>query len=443
VATHEDFLKAILACPDEDAPRLIYADWLEEQGESARASFIRMQCQLARMQKYEPGYFSLVHQVEKLLRDNQQDWSAAIKPLVHFFRFERGFVGDVTARAKQLVHKGETLFSLAPIRRLKLMMFKPADVPALAELTILQRLRTLSLGTNDLTGDEVRQLLSSPHLEQVRVLEFDGYSPNHGNLTFLSPSLLPQVQELQFGQRLPMETWEHVCANPWLAQVKSLRLAGWLESAVRLQGEPKQEDLALFLQSLNPRPIDGLRHLVRSPHLGKLRSLEVNFSCLTDETAEEIAQNEAFSELKQLELKGTILSDRGVSAIAGAKFLPHLESLGLALRHVTSTAHDAGILALAQAPGSGRLRSVSLDNGPNVTETAWMTLVQSPLCSQVTYWNLPYCAQIGDAFARLLLDKYPANSMARLALGGTSISKEMQKTLRKHFGPQVCTFSTT
>jgi len=38
----------ILAEPDEDLHRLAYADWLDEQGEHARAEFIRVGCELAR-----------------------------------------------------------------------------------------------------------------------------------------------------------------------------------------------------------------------------------------------------------------------------------------------------------------------------------------------------------------------------------------------------------
>ena len=39
-------LAAITANPDEDTPRLIYADWLQENGEPDRAEFIRLQCRL-------------------------------------------------------------------------------------------------------------------------------------------------------------------------------------------------------------------------------------------------------------------------------------------------------------------------------------------------------------------------------------------------------------
>jgi uncharacterized protein (TIGR02996 family) len=42
----EILLRAILATPEDDAPRLIYADWLEENGEEERAEFIRVQCEL-------------------------------------------------------------------------------------------------------------------------------------------------------------------------------------------------------------------------------------------------------------------------------------------------------------------------------------------------------------------------------------------------------------
>jgi uncharacterized protein (TIGR02996 family) len=37
-------LAAILAHPDEDTPRLMYADWLDENRQPERAEFIRLQC---------------------------------------------------------------------------------------------------------------------------------------------------------------------------------------------------------------------------------------------------------------------------------------------------------------------------------------------------------------------------------------------------------------
>lgn len=46
--TDAAFLAAILANPLDDAPRLVYADWLDETGRVERAEYIRVQCELAR-----------------------------------------------------------------------------------------------------------------------------------------------------------------------------------------------------------------------------------------------------------------------------------------------------------------------------------------------------------------------------------------------------------
>jgi uncharacterized protein (TIGR02996 family) len=42
------YLRAILALPDDDGPRLCAADWWDEQGAAGRAEFVRVQCELAR-----------------------------------------------------------------------------------------------------------------------------------------------------------------------------------------------------------------------------------------------------------------------------------------------------------------------------------------------------------------------------------------------------------
>ena len=55
-ATDTAFLRTILADPDDDAPRLIYADWLDENGDSDRAEFIRLQVRLASYAGTDPGY---------------------------------------------------------------------------------------------------------------------------------------------------------------------------------------------------------------------------------------------------------------------------------------------------------------------------------------------------------------------------------------------------
>ena len=43
----EALLAAVVADPDADLPRLVYADWCDQNGDPARAEFIRVQCALA------------------------------------------------------------------------------------------------------------------------------------------------------------------------------------------------------------------------------------------------------------------------------------------------------------------------------------------------------------------------------------------------------------
>lgn len=52
--TGQALLAAILAAPEDDAPRLVFADWLDEHGEGERGEFVRVQVELARMDGPDP-----------------------------------------------------------------------------------------------------------------------------------------------------------------------------------------------------------------------------------------------------------------------------------------------------------------------------------------------------------------------------------------------------
>src|SRR5437660_8265567 len=51
---HPGLLAAVIADIDDDAPRLVYSDWLEENGDLDRAQFIRAQCALASQSPADP-----------------------------------------------------------------------------------------------------------------------------------------------------------------------------------------------------------------------------------------------------------------------------------------------------------------------------------------------------------------------------------------------------
>jgi uncharacterized protein (TIGR02996 family) len=47
-------LRGILECPEDDTARLVFADWLDENGQAERAEFVRVQVELARALALEP-----------------------------------------------------------------------------------------------------------------------------------------------------------------------------------------------------------------------------------------------------------------------------------------------------------------------------------------------------------------------------------------------------
>jgi uncharacterized protein (TIGR02996 family) len=49
VTDGEALIRSILAAPADDAPRLVYADWLDEQGRGEDAEFVPLQVELARL----------------------------------------------------------------------------------------------------------------------------------------------------------------------------------------------------------------------------------------------------------------------------------------------------------------------------------------------------------------------------------------------------------
>jgi uncharacterized protein (TIGR02996 family) len=176
--TRDDLLRAVLAEPDDDAPRLVLADWLEEYGDDAdraRAAFIRVQCELARREslsiplhrgsgpatdivfapkpRLNPDYAENLQRM-RLLRRRERELLGAwqgrwtcdmldLLPCLHrsplfqmvardasrvgrwpsddaMFRFRRGFVEVVGLDAAAWLRHADALLAAAPLREVRL-----------------------------------------------------------------------------------------------------------------------------------------------------------------------------------------------------------------------------------------------------------------------------------------------------------------------------------
>ncbi len=118
MTTAEAFLEDIIANPADDTPRLIYADWLEENEQSERAELIRVQiriqeCLAADSTSGLHDLFDREAELLGLLFGHPPKW-------VEEWQVGRGFVFRVRCKCQAWMVHGPRLVRLHPIQRVDL-----------------------------------------------------------------------------------------------------------------------------------------------------------------------------------------------------------------------------------------------------------------------------------------------------------------------------------
>src|SRR3954462_14508269 len=95
----EAFLRDIWENPEDDTPRLVYADWLEENGRPERGEFIRLQCELDPLPYRDSRRRELTARAGKLWAEHGIAWRAELPAINGGFwgsSFRRGFIEEAT-----------------------------------------------------------------------------------------------------------------------------------------------------------------------------------------------------------------------------------------------------------------------------------------------------------------------------------------------------------
>ena len=165
--------QAILDDPDDDTVRLVYADYLEEHGQPARADFIRVQIELALLPENDPRRGDLEARERALLKDHYLTWVGPLRRLLPSMMprwvFRRGFVEEFTVEARGLVAQADAVFRLAPVRDLQVYLTW-GHLEALVALPQLSRLDALRLDGNALGDAGARELSFCLHLGRLTFL---------------------------------------------------------------------------------------------------------------------------------------------------------------------------------------------------------------------------------------------------------------------------------
>lgn len=172
---HEHFLQAIMADPDSDTPRLIYADWLEEQGDP-RGEFIRVQCEAASLPLDSERRMMLLQRGHEL--QEQAEWLIELRNICLNLECRRGVVEQVSITAEDFITHADVLFQAETLLGLHLAQFQRRLIPRLAAMPELSRFTRLDLSGSRPGAEGVLALLASPHLAQVTTLVL-----NHCRLT--------------------------------------------------------------------------------------------------------------------------------------------------------------------------------------------------------------------------------------------------------------------
>jgi uncharacterized protein (TIGR02996 family) len=282
MSPHDPFLRAILVNPADDLPRLVYADYLEENGEPERAEFIRTQIELATQPPNAPERQPLADRVTHLLAFHRERWlgptvtTLAFDRLCHRLESSRGFVEEVTLlgpdewRAERL----EELLSS----------------PALAVSTL-----TLAGGENEsLTRDHLRRVFIAPRMQYLRRLNLHRVSlPAEALRYLLTQRHLPALEALQWsGCQLGDDGARLVARLFDLPSVRFLGLmwAGLSDDGVgELAGSPQLAGLTALDLSANYGVTDaGGRAVADSPHLRGLVALSLRGTHVSPELHEEL-----------------------------------------------------------------------------------------------------------------------------------------------------------
>jgi uncharacterized protein (TIGR02996 family) len=408
--TAQDFHEAIIASPDDDTPRLAYADWLDEHGDAARAEFIRVQIALARTGEDDARRKGLKARERKLQDANADAWLGPPRERLVDYRFERGLLEQVELEQNDLWNGTTELFHAHPIRCLSITV-QSRGLRRLATSAWLSRLAGLWLSAVDTAADgALAALFDSPHLTNLRELVLFHNDLGPGYMTALTRSGLMGLQMLYLvGEYVGVPGAEALAGWAGLAGITRLNLAEndlgpvgigailaaartaqllWLDvgnnsvtvsGARTIAGAECLSRLETLRLNRNPLGNDGVVELTRSPHL-RPRRLDLHEVSFDHTAVRQIASSPMAERLGRLDLSFNAIGDRGAAALAQSRRLTGLNNLILSRCEIG----PEGVRALAESPHLSCLRILCLSDN-NLGLAGVEALTRSPNLGELRY----------------------------------------------------------
>ena len=201
MSDEQALLHAIIADPDDDGPRLVYADFLEETGKPenvARAEFIRLQCEMSRPIPESRGE-KLYARAQQLETKHMKAWMKQLPELdgvLWHEDFWRGFPWSISVQNFTAFRRhADTIFAIAPVQSLSCSGRELRDAKELARMPVPARLTHLILERHDLGPEDAEALADSPYLENLKHLHLSTNRIGDAGATALAAS--PYLRKLE------------------------------------------------------------------------------------------------------------------------------------------------------------------------------------------------------------------------------------------------------
>jgi uncharacterized protein (TIGR02996 family) len=446
----------IIAHPDDDLPRLAFADWLEEQGEAEHAELVRVQIELARLAEEDERRPALLARQVWLLARHTKEWGRPMRGLARRWEFRRGFVEGVTLPAERFPARAEKLFARAPLRHLHLAGLEDDEALAacsqmsqIRELTLstalfsyptrrfqtllgsphLRRLRSLRLCRGELHNVDLQTIVSLPDLEQLELQGCYYARPRHSQLTLGGPGSLPRLRRLSLSGWIGPVAWQ-----PILERLEALALQG--------QSLPLQNAMQHLVSLRRSTPLRKLvladvlsldvAALLASGVLADLHSLELSHCPLGPGDIASLVGAGGPRSLVHLDLGSNPLGHSDIAALTQSSRLDHLTHLGLA--RVTQQDRAAHLVRSLCAAALPRLAALDL-SGNELTDAHVLDLAASSLTGRLYWLDLRHNQVGDDGVWTLLSADWP--QIAWLDLRGNNLSSAANARLRMRFGYSV------
>jgi uncharacterized protein (TIGR02996 family) len=361
----QGFLQDIRDNPDDDAPRLVCADWYDENDQPERAEFIRIQCRLART-PHALGNPALRRREVELLKTHGKQWRAPLKKFSNKVGFSRGFADHMLLNGLTFLEHAEELFRLAPVSHIKFRLRSDNRelLPRIAACPSLAGLTTVDFQANKLGGERLEGFFHSPHLTRLKHLKLNNNGlGNKGTVLLARSPLLGQLLSLDLtGNEIGPEGVEALVASPAFAGLRALDLTRNL----RVHGA-------------------GIQALASSPHVGNLETLGLReFTMLGRPQGQMVVDIEALASSRHLRNLATLdlannnglVRDDSLLPLATTGNLPRLRHLCLTCCDIR-LGTDSGAFGWLESNFLDRLETLDLDHCP-LDEASIRALVRLP-----------------------------------------------------------------